>query len=154
MAFAAPLLGGIGAAGAATTVALGASAASAVIGGIGAQKQAKSVAGQQAAQARAAEIRGLEVEASLRDELNRTLSGFAAARGANGLSLDSPTGLAIAGDLRKYARQDYLTSRRNTAQQVAGIEAEAKSTLRQGRFSLVSGLFDAAIPLYSLGQRN
>ena len=132
--------------------ALGAQAAGSIFGGIGARRQAQDQARQTERQRLAVRIRGMEEETALADELNRTMSTFYAARGANNLSISSPTGLVIAGDIRRYARQNILTVRRNTAMQAGQLQDQAQGLARQGQYSLMTGVFSAAKPLLSLAQ--
>lgn len=130
----------------------GLQAGASILGGMGQARAARSQAAQQLRQAEAARTQGLEKEASLRDEFNRTMSTFAAARGANGLTLNSPSGVALASDLRLYSRQNIQSLRRNTAMQAAGLTDAAQGTMSQGRYSLLTGVFNAAPSLASMAQ--
>lgn len=125
---------------------------SAVAKGVSGYQQGKAQANAAAQQQRAAEVRALEVETSRRDELVRTLSSFRAARGANGLSLTSPTAQAYADDLRVYARRDYLNEVKAVQQQAAAYGATAQAARSSAGLSLVTGALGAAAPLGTIAQ--
>lgn len=129
-----------------------ASAGASILGGISGYQQGKSQAAQAAAQQRAAQVQALEVEASRRDELQRTLSSFSAARGANNLTLTSPTAMAYMTDLRTIARRDYLNDAEAIRQQAAAYGRTAQASRSGAAMSLVTGTLNAAAPLGTLYQ--
>lgn len=130
----------------------GIQAGASILGGVGQARAARSQAAQQLRQAEAFRTQGLEQEAALTDEFNRTMSSFAAARGANGLGLSSPGALALASDIRAYTRQNVLSARRNAEMRATGATDAARGTMTQGRYSLLTGAFNAAPSFLSLFQ--
>lgn len=130
----------------------GVQAGASILGGLGQARAARSQAAQQLRQAEAFRTQGLEQEAALRDEFNRTMSSFAAARGANGLGLTSPSAIALSSDIRTYTRQNIMSARRNAEMRAAGATEAASGTMAQGRYSLLTGVFNAAPSFMSIYQ--
>lgn len=118
--------------------------ASSVASGISSLQQGNSEYSQRMGQAHAIRTQGLEQEVSLRDQLKASLSGVAAAHGANGLSRSSPTRMAIDDDIRKYARQDITSLRANTEARASGAQIAARTARLKGRMGFLSSMFDAA----------
>lgn len=123
-----------------------------VAGGLAGRAEARDQEAQFLRQAEFQRIQGLEQEAAIRQEVNSTLSTLSAARGANGLDLDSPTGAAIRGDILRFARQDVLSVRRNAVIAASGSEGQASGARSRGRISLLTGAVSAAPSAFSLLQ--
>lgn len=149
MGIVAPVLA---AAGGAATVSTAVTAGGALLKGAAGYKAGKQAAQDAADQAEYAKIRADEVEGARRDELNRTLSSFAAARGANGLNLTSPTALAIAADLRDIADQDRNAEVGNIRREASALSKTSAARAAGARSSLLSGFTSAAPSLFSLFQ--
>ena len=99
--------------------------------------------------ARIHETRAVQRDAHSRDELNRTIAGINAARGANGLTGTSPTALALLEDANHVLSRQRQVAVGNERGEARSLRAAAAGRRRTARFSLVSGVLKSGV---SIGQ--
>lgn len=103
-------------------------------------------------EARLADTQALQRDTIARDELTRYLSTVRAARGANGLSADSPNAWVLRKEADDTSTDERLRLRADDRQRAANFRASAKSYKKAGKFSLVTGLATGAgVPIAEYG---
>lgn len=122
-------------------------AGSAVAGGLAKRSEAMSESARMESEARLADTQALQRDTQARNELSRFLSGVTAARAANGLSATSPNAQILMGEATKVSDDERLVNRANDRQRAANFRTAAKSARSSARWSLVTGLANAAVPL-------
>lgn len=127
-----------------------ASAASTGLSAVGAAAQAKGEANNMDAEARMADTQALQRDTQLRDELTRFVSSQNSARAANGLSSTSPNALMLLGEADKVSAKERTTQTANDRQRAANLRAGAAGKRQGAKFSLITGLAGAAVPLSQL----
>jgi hypothetical protein len=127
-------------------------AGSSIAGGMGQQAASKTRAMQLRVAADAGRLRGEQVDASYREELNNTMQNITAIRSAQNVNIESPTSMAL------YARAEELSSRaRRTAVaneriKAFGLDGDAATIKSQGDTAMLTGLIKAVPDLLSAGQ--
>lgn len=118
-----------------------------VVGAVGQRAQAMDESARLQSEARLADTQALQRDTIARDELNRYLGSFAAARAANGLSQSSPNANLLTKEAIETADKDRLIQRADDRQRAANFRTAAKSARKAGNFSLITGIGKAAVPL-------
>lgn len=149
MGIVAPLIAGIGGAATASTAL---TVGSGIFRAVGASQQARASAAQADQQAQDLRTRADEIQAARLDELQRTLSTFAAARGANNTPRSSPTSRAIRGDIRRTSLQDIRSEVGNIRRQATSLQNTASARRAGGRASLLTGVLNTGPSILSLFQ--
>lgn len=96
------------------------------------------------AQARGVELQGVQSSERRREDLRAALSAITAGRAASGLSLDSPSAIAIEKELRRQSVRDEGVERVGTVQQAGSIRMSAAARRRAGSNANMGGYIMAA----------
>lgn len=98
-----------------------------------------------------AETQALQRESVSNDELVRFISTTRAARGANGLSINSPNARILEQDAQTAARRDRLIAKTDDKVRARNFRNAASSYRSSRRMSLLTGGIKSAIPLAEYG---
>ena len=123
----------------------------AVAGGLSQRAQYMNEAAKAEAEAALAETQALQRDALARDELRRFTGSIRAARGANGLSANSPNAQVLMEAAIGESTRDRLMARADDRQRAANFRTAARGYRRSGNVSLVTGIANAGIPLAEYG---
>lgn len=123
------------------------SAVSAGAQGLAGAAQGKAEANRMDAEARLADTQALQRDTQLRDELDRFISSQRSARAANGLSGTSPNALLMFNEANKVSSEERTVQTANDRQRAANLRAGAAGARRGAKFSLITGLARAAVPI-------
>jgi hypothetical protein len=130
---------------------IGFQVAGAVAQGLGQRAEAMNEAARADAQARLADTQALQRDTIARGELDRFLSSVRAARAANGLSANSPNAQVLEAAAISQSDQERLLERSNYRQQAENFRTAASSYRSSAKWSLFTGLVNAAVPLAQYG---
>jgi len=119
----------------------------AAAGGLAKHSQGMTDAARQDSEALLAETQALQRDANLRDELTRFLSTTQASRSANGLSATSPNALVLMNEANLVSNNERMIQSSDDRQRAANLRAGAKASRTGARFSLLTGVASAGIPL-------
>ena len=122
-----------------------------VAGGVAQASASMDEAARYESQARLADTQALQRDTQNRDELARFLSTVQAARSANGLSANSPNAYVLEKNAMDTSDDERLRQRADDRQNAANFRAAAKSAKKQARFSLITGIAKAGVPLADYG---
>ncbi|WP_162947027.1 hypothetical protein [Ruegeria sp. EL01] len=128
-----------------------ASAVSSLASGAAQSANAMSEGARLDSEAKLAETQTLQRDTIARDDLNSFLSTVRASRAANGLSSNSPNAVLLETTSVRNADRDRVIQRADGTQRAANFRTAAKSARRSGRFSLLTGVLGAAVPLAQYG---
>lgn len=123
----------------------------AVAGGMAQASASMDEAARYESEARLADTQALQRDTQNRDELRRFLSTVRAARAANGLSASSPNAYVLEKDAIDTSDDERLRQRADDRQRAANFRAAAKSSRTQARYSLLTGVAKAGVPLADYG---
>lgn len=115
-----------------------------IMAGRAQSKALKTEAVQIEGQAKSTDIQALQSSERRREDLRASLAAITAQRAQRGLSLDSPTGIAIDKEIRRQARRDEGVERLGYRNQAAALRASAAAKRRGGSQANVMGYFNAA----------
>jgi hypothetical protein len=119
--------------------------------GLAGRSEAMSEAARADSEARLADTQALQRDTLARDDLNRFLSSVRSSRAANGLSSRSPNAMVLEQEGREASDHNRLVQRADDRQRAANFRTAAKSARRKGRFSLITGIAKAGVPLAEYG---
>lgn len=123
------------------------SAVSSAAQGLAGHAAGKAEANRLDAQARMADTQAIQRDTQMRDELSRFMSSMKSARSANGLSNTSPNALLLMANANKVSSQERTTMTANDRQNAANLRAGAASARQGAKFSLITGIAKAAVPI-------
>lgn len=106
-------------------------------------KALKSEAVQIEGQAKSTDIQAIQSSERRREDLRAALSAITAQRAQRGLSLDSPTGVAISKEIRRQARRDEGVERLGYKNQAAALRAAAAAKRKGGSQANIMGYMNA-----------
>lgn len=122
-------------------------AGSALLKGVAGAKAGNQEAANMEAEARLADTQALQRDTQLRDELSRFMSSMQSSRSANGLSNSSPNAMMLMANANKVSSEERTRMTANDKQRAPNLRAGAKSKRRGVKFSLVTGIATAAVPV-------
>jgi len=122
----------------------GLSAVTQIMGGRASSKALKTEAVMLEAQAKGVDLQALQTSERRREELRATMAAFTASRAARGLSLDSPSAVAIENELRKQSVRDENVDRVGFTNQAGALRMSAAAKRRGGSYANIMGYVDAA----------
>lgn len=115
-----------------------------IMGGRAEAKTLKTEGVMLEAQAKGVDLQALQTSERRREELNATLAALTASRAARGLSLDSPSAVAIESELRKQSVRDENVDRVGFTNQAGALRMSAAAKRRAGSYANVMGYVNAA----------
>lgn len=127
------------------------SAATSIMGGRAQSKALKTEGVMLEAQAKGVDIQSKQASERRREDLRAYLAGFEANRAARGLSLDSPSGIAIEKELRRQSVRDEGVERLGYMNQAGAIRMSAAAKRRAGSNANFAGYWKAAGTLMDAG---
>lgn len=107
-------------------------------------KALKSQAVQIEGQAKSTEIQAVQSSERRREDLMAAFAAIGVNRAARGLSLDSPSAIAVEKEIRRQSVRDEGVERLGYRNQAAALRASAAAKRRGGSNANVSGYMDAA----------
>lgn len=107
-------------------------------------RQLKSEAVQIEGQAKSTDIQALQSSERRREDLMASVAAITANRAQRGLSLDTPSGIAVDKEIRRQARRDEGVERLGYRNQAAALRASAAAKRRGGSQANAMGYFNAA----------
>lgn len=122
-----------------------------VAGAVGSASASMDEAARYESEARLAETQALQRDTQNRDELTRFLSTVRAARAANGLSDTSPNAFLLEKDAIDTSDDERLRMRADDRQRASNFRYAAKSSRKSARYSLITGVAKAGVPLAEYG---
>lgn len=120
-----------------------AGAAGSIIGGLGQRAALKTEARHLEFQAKAERLRGKQISAARRDDLNETLAAIDSIRTSRGLEADSIGSLAIRREQRQNARTNENAEVLSSKFRETDLKASAASRRRAAPFAVLSGVANA-----------
>lgn len=114
-----------------------------IMSGRAQSKALKSEAVQLEGQAKSTDIQALQSSERRREDLMASVAAITAQRAQRGLSLDSPTGIAIDKEIRRQARRDEGVERLGYRNQAAALRASAAAKRRGGSQVNIMGYMNA-----------
>lgn len=114
-------------------------------------KALKSEALQLQGQASSVDLQSVQSSERRREDFAATMAGITAQRAARGLSLDSPSAVAVEHELRRQAARDEGVERLGYRNQAAALRASAAAKRRGGSNANLTGYLDAAGTLIDAG---
>lgn len=121
----------------------GLSAFTQIMGGRAQSKALKTEAVMLEAQAKGVDLQALQTSERRREELRATMAAFTASRAARGLSLDSPSAVAIENELRKQSVRDENVDRVGFTNQAGALRMSAAAKRRGGSYANIMGYVSA-----------
>jgi len=121
----------------------GLSAITQIMGGRAQSKALKTEAVMLEAQAKGVDLQALQTSERRREELRATMAAFTASRAARGVSLDSPTGMAIESELRRQSVRDENVDRVGFTNQAGALRMSAAAKRRGGSYANIMGYVSA-----------
>lgn len=121
----------------------GLSAFTQIMGGRAQSKALKTEAVMLEAQAKGVDLQALQTSERRREELRASLAAFTASRAARGLSLDSPSAVAIEKELRKQSVRDENVDRVGFTNQAGALRMSAAAKRRGGSYANIMGYVSA-----------
>ncbi len=106
-------------------------------------KQLKTEAVQLEGQAKSTDIQALQSSERRREDLMASVAAITANRAARGLSLDTPSGIAVDKEIRRQARRDEGVERLGYMNQAAALRASAAAKRRGGSQVNIMGYMNA-----------
>ncbi|WP_292229315.1 hypothetical protein [Brevundimonas sp.] len=125
----------------------GLSAATQIMSGRAQAKALKTEGVMLEAQAKGVDLQALQSSERRREELNANMAAFMASRAARGLSLDSPSGIAIEKELARQAVRDENVERVGFTNQSGALRMSAKAKRRAGSTANIMGYVGAGTTL-------
>lgn len=119
------------------------SAGTQIMGGRASSKALKTEAVMLEAQAKGVDLQALQTSERRREELRATMAAFTASRAARGLSLDSPSAVAIENELRKQSVRDENVDRVGFTNQAGALRMSAAAKRRGGSYANIMGYVNA-----------
>lgn len=120
------------------------SAGAQIMGGRAQSKALKTEGVMLEAQAKGVDLQALQTSERRREELRATMAAFTASRAARGVSLDSPTGMAIEKELRRQSVRDENVDRVGFTNQAGALRMSAAAKRRGGSYANIMGYVNAA----------
>lgn len=127
------------------------SAASSLAAGASGRAGAMSEGARLDSEAKLAETQTLQRDTIARQDLNSFLMTVRASRAANGLSGDSPNAMLLEQKSIRNADRDRQIQRADGRQRAANFRTAAESARKRGKYSLLTGVANAAVPLVQYG---
>lgn len=121
-----------------------ASAAGTVVSAVGQAEAASAEAQRLETNAVLARAKADETDTRLREEMEGTLGNIRAVRAAAGLSLDSPSQIAIEAEERRRGERDIQTHRANARAEADSMRSAAAAKRRGAQMSMIAGGLNAA----------
>jgi len=115
-----------------------------IMGGRAQAKALKTEAVMLDGQAKSTDIQAMQASERRREDFRATLAAITAGRAARGLSLDSPTAIAIDREIRRQAQRDEGVERLGYRNQAAALRASAAAKRKGGSNANFMGYFNAA----------
>lgn len=128
----------------ASEMSAGLSAVTSIMGGRAQAKALKTEGVMLEAQAKGVDIQSKQASERRREDLRASLSAYVAQRAARGLSLDSPSGIAIEKELRRQSVRDEGVERLGYMNQAGAIRMSAAAKRRAGSNANFAGYWKAA----------
>lgn len=125
------------------------SALGSIAGGFGQAAALKTEARNLEFQAKAERLRGKQISAQRRDQLNETLSAIDSIRASRGLATDSLGGMAIRAKQREVSRNNENSEVLTSKFRETDLKAQARSRRRAAPFAIIAGFAGAAGSLAS-----
>ncbi|WP_338575708.1 hypothetical protein V8J38_11135 [Brevundimonas olei] len=125
------------------------SAGSSIMGGRARSRELKGEAVMLEAQAKGVDIQAKQASERRREDLRAALSAYTAQRAARGLSLDTPSGIAIENELRRQAVRDESVERLGYTNQAGALRMSAAAKRRGGSLANSMGWLNAASTIMS-----
>lgn len=122
----------------------GLSAFTQIMGGRAQSKALKTEGVMLEAQAKGVDLQAMQTSERRREELRATMAAFAASRAARGLSLDSPSAVAIEKELRRQSVRDENVDRVGFTNQAGALRMSAAAKRRGGSYANIMGYVNAA----------
>lgn len=120
------------------------SAFGSVMAGRARSKELKTEAVMLDAQAKGVDLQSLQSSGRRREDLRAGLAAVMNSRAARGLSLDTPSGMAIEKELRRQSVVDEGAERVGFANQAGALRMSAKMRRRGGSNANIGGYWNAA----------
>ena len=115
-----------------------------IMGGRADSKSLKTEGVMLEAQAKGVDLQAMQTSERRREELNATLAALTASRAARGLSLDSPSAVAIESELRRQSVRDENVDRVGFTNQAGALRMSSAAKRRAGSYANVMGYVNAA----------
>lgn len=122
----------------------GLSAFTQIMGGRAQSRALKTEGVMLEAQAKGVDLQAMQTSERRREELRATMAAFTASRAARGLSLDSPSAVAIESELRRQSVRDENVDRVGFTNQAGALRMSAAAKRRAGSYANVMGYVSAA----------
>jgi hypothetical protein len=129
--------------------AAGASAGSSVLGGMSQRDSLKKEASLLEQQARDVDLQAMQRSTMRREQLRSAMSTIEARRAASGLSLDSPSAMAIGKEINRQTFRDISIDDATAANQKHSLREQAKAKRKGAKMAMIQGTLGA---VSSLGQ--
>lgn len=103
-------------------------------------------------QAEAGKVRAVQVDAAYRDDLNQTLQTINAFRSAQNVSIDSPTGMALADEAERRSDRARIAAASNEKIKALGLEGDSTALLKGADQYTKAALLKSIPDFISAGQ--
>lgn len=125
------------------------SAGSSIMGGRARSRELKGEAMMMEAQAHGVDIQSKQASERRREDLRASVAAYTAQRAARGLSLDTPSGVAIENELRRQSVRDEGVERLGYVNQAGALRMSAAAKRRGGSIANSMGWLNAASTIMS-----
>ena len=126
-----------------------ASAGSKILGGMAERDALKKEASLLEQQARDVDLQAMQRSTMRREQLRSAMSTIEARRAASGLSLDSPSAMAIGKEINRQTFRDISIDDATAANQKFSLREQAKAKRKGAKMAMIQGTLGA---VSSLGQ--
>jgi hypothetical protein len=127
------------------------SAFSSIMSGRAQSRGLANEAVQYDAQAKGVDLQALQSSERRREDLRASFAAITAQRAQRGLSLDSPTAVAIENEIRRQSVRDEGVEKLGYMNQAAGLRASARAKRRGASSANMAGYINAAGTIMSGG---
>jgi hypothetical protein len=127
--------------------AAGASAGSSVLGGMSQRDSLKKEASLLEQQARDVDLQAMQRSTMRREQLRSAMSTIEARRAASGLSLDSPSAMAIGKEINRQTFRDISIDDATAANQKYSLREQAKAKRKGAKMAMIQGTLGAVTSL-------
>lgn len=121
----------------------GLSAVTQIMSGRAQSRALKTEAVMLESQAKGVDLQALQSSERRREELNATMAAYVASRAARGLSLDSPSAVAIERELSRQSVRDENVERVGYTNQAGALRMSAAAKRRGGSYANIMGYVNA-----------
>jgi hypothetical protein len=130
----------------------GLSVISSVMSGRATARAMANEAGQYDTQAKAVDLQALQTSERQRENLRAAVAGIEANRAARGLSLDSPSGIAIEKEIRRQAVRDEGVDALGFINQSSSLRAAARAKRRGASSAIMASYLEAGSTAFGAAQ--